>query len=494
MNRQTNENLYRFIRSVLRRAERSASPWNTPPDSVFENAMVEIEAIRQDENKRRRRRSILLLALLVPLVLGAGMVWYMVNLDDKIDTLETRIESIHTAQNDKSDEAGQTSDPGDAGDQDQGIAQAGANDGQNIIRERTGVSNTTENKTTPYFNNNLNEAIPNASKSDVNGIKSTQSEQPGLSTTSAIRQDNMQTQAVDREQFALTSLSSTWPGTEGFATSPDFNLDDNVAGIPVVEKARSRFFVSVSGQANFSRLTMRDIPPGPPELAGYDKFYSGGGAEVMLGYRINARLSGVLGASYSHVRNQSQMTDAMLYDSALETTDPLGNPMYSTDCDLMTPMGTHLATLQFYTSGLNGNDGDMIRNSTDIEQKLSIWTTSLGVRYKLFTRDRFDLEVGGGGSFSYVSRANHVMHTSLFLEDQYVSTTDITTDWLDYQSHNFFSAYGEFVASYRLNSAWALSLTGRASHSLSSLLNTGTGEPRTYLRQFTLGLGIAYTF
>ena len=86
MSHNSKDNLFRFFRSRLKASNKEAD-WNTPPDSVFDNAMGEL--VKTKENKRRR--------ILVPLILAGGFIllsFISFSIYDYINGLNTKVQNL----------------------------------------------------------------------------------------------------------------------------------------------------------------------------------------------------------------------------------------------------------------------------------------------------------------------------------------------------------------------------------------------------------------
>ena len=98
MSKNSKDSLFRFLESKLKGSKDNVGPWNTPPDSVFDNAMTEVNKLKNN-NGRRKLFPFFLLFGFGLLLLVAIMAFYRINsLNTKVQTLEEYVISIQSEQ------------------------------------------------------------------------------------------------------------------------------------------------------------------------------------------------------------------------------------------------------------------------------------------------------------------------------------------------------------------------------------------------------------
>jgi hypothetical protein len=256
-----------------------------------------------------------------------------------------------------------------------------------------------------------------------------------------------------------------------------------------------KFSVGLTMNSNLSTLSMRDVGSGPPALTEYDKFYAGSDIRFFFEMELNSRWSGVVRLSYAHLNNESKLRDQMIYDTKYETIDAFGNPVYLTESTIETPLGIYDASIRFRSSGVIANDGDIISNDARIEQRLGVFNISLGSRYTIVHKPRFEVFFGAGAGISNVISSRNIIHLDLFMQDKHLGDMDMNTDKMDKLSQNYFSIHAELGGKYKIQERLHFLLHTGYMNSISSLRERkGAVEPSTFLKQINLGLGLEYQF
>ena len=486
MSIRRNNNLTRFIRKMLENSD--AQQWNTPPDSVFENALVEVAAINlEQKRKRRRRAAVVLVAALLLLTTGLFLhEFYQMN--QKIENLEVMIAA------DDTDAAAST------------ITE------ETLIKsavEETEAPSAITNDATDSGNNapiGRNESVVasesreenrGAAMSDVHNAHLAEKETPAnelannsISNDGAIGPHDRTRSMVTiepREDFYFPRVSSI-----DEAPTLEESTAPQVPGLvePTLSKSR-RLAIDLSMTSNFSTLVMKG-EGGQAIITEYDKYYCGLGVSAGIEYKFSDRWSAVFRASYSQWNNHSRSQSSLAYNSANETVDQAGNPMYSTSGMIETPLGDHETLLNFYTSSVAPQDGDMITYMTDVDQSINVLSTSIGGRYTPLQIGRSALFVGMGADYTHELNSSNDMRTETYMQDKLLAALEERPQILSKHEVNYFSLYGEMGARIFLGGRTDLTTTLRYTRSLSSLRTAGTNEPKTFLSQISPTVGVNY--
>ena len=198
--------------------------------------------------------------------------------------------------------------------------------------------------------------------------------------------------------------------------------------------------------------------------------------------------------SYTHVTNRSTLFDQHIYNEQNEGVDGVGQPMYSAEVMLESPLGPHMNSMRFYTDGLGLRHGTVMEQMADHEQSIEVWDLSLGIQYSIVKLPKFELLLGGGGGISAVSGMRNHMRSEVYHAGELVTIMSGDYREQDKLNKTFGSVYGSAQARYRVSGNVQVTAGFRYSRSISSLRNAGEGQPRTYLTRLVPSVGVTYEF
>ncbi len=487
MSDQLNNNLIRFIKKMLKSSKPQS--WNTPPDSVFDNALIEIAAQNQGRKRKKTRRAIAV--LIATGFLGAAFIFQLkVNqMNQKIENLEGMI----AADDQENIESGAlpTIEIG---------AAAVTSSGKGQIMTKTldagykaGTDLIIGSKTKGQFSGLEIEtsSVKMAHPAEVFQPIKNQIQLPDNGNAEGVINphiENAPNETADlRQNYHFHMLDSRPALVRGYSPTLTVLPQSGAPGIPGSRKLA----IGVSMGANFSTLVMKG-GGGSSILTEYDKFYSGFSVDGMVEYKLSNRWSAVFTLSYHQLKSQSRSQLNTAYDSANETFDNSGSAMYSAMGNIETPLGDHGTVFQFYTASLTAQDGDIITYMTDIDQSLNVLSASLGGRYTPVQIRNTEMFVGFGADFSNELNSSNTMQTETYMGKQLIGGSVERPDELSKHAFNYFSLYGEVGGRFVVGKRTDLVTTLRYTRSLSSLRTAGTNEPRTFVSQISPSIGINY--
>ena len=160
-----------------------------------------------------------------------------------------------------------------------------------------------------------------------------------------------------------------------------------------------------------------------------------------------------------------------------------------------TPLGITNTKVNFNADLVEAKDGDIIENNTDIVQSLDIINLSLGSRYIFKFNNKIGLFAGSGLGFDYIFKSRNEIQTEVLMESKILTDIEMVLGNMDKLSRHYFSYYAGLGLEYKISYKFGVQLETQFKRSLSSLrISEGNLEPRTFLQQINLGLGINYQF
>ena len=505
MSDRLNNNLIRFIKRMLKSSD--PQPWNTPPDSVFDNALIEIAARNQGLKRKKNRRALAVLITAGILGMAFLLQFEFHQLNRKIENLEgmitsensdnidsetlpaTDISTVEIIPSSQSQLVRQTSDR----EHKTGAEHNAVVEHNTVVEHSTGVEHHTDIENKSQFENlEIEKSGAKTAHPDeiFRPIESQFNVLESSGPEGAINPHNShalnETQEL-RETYRFQRLDTR----SVLMADPDPSLTAMPSPAAPRILGSRKFAVGVSLGADFSTLVMKG-DGGASILTEYDKYYCGFSVDGVAEYKLSNRWSAVFMVSYHKLKSQSRSRLNIAYDSSNETFDNSGNAMYSALGNIETPLGDHGTVFQFYTTSLTAQDGDMITYMTDIDQSLNVLSASLGGRYTPVQLRKIDLFVGFGADFSHELNSSNRMLTEMYMEDKFLGEFEEQPLELSKHAFNYFSLYGEVGARFIVGERTDFVAILRYTRSLSSLRTTGTNEPRTYVSQISPSIGINY--
>ena len=468
MNEKGFNDLSGFLRRIL--AENVPRGWNTPPDSVFDGAMAQIDQAANANRKRNRKRGILLVLLVGAIGLVSLVGFEFLQMHSQIASLESEVNAILQEDSDQLLPAEGTAVMNQS-------SPAKSNERQLIDITTSVISNT----------KNVLDQL-----NDVPG--SVESALPVENKTSSIDGSSQSNDAIVAAGPAHIMVQQELPlqALNGIETPLDLSVED---ALPVVEPlvpevAKRRLSMGLTAGPNWSTLHMSG-GEGKAMITEYDRYYGGFQVELDLAYRFANRWTVTGAVSFDQMNNRSLTQMNTAYDVSNETVDGQGNPMYSTEGIVSTPIGDHSTIFEFYTNG-TGQNGEMLTNMSQVEQRLNLITATLGVKYDLIAKGRTRVYVGSGIRYSHQLSTSHDMRTEMYMQQKLLNVLEEAPQEIDNQSRGFVSFNVNGGVGYLISERVEATVGLMYARSITSLRNTAGGQPSTHISLISPTVGVRY--
>jgi hypothetical protein len=475
-------NLDKFFQSRLNEGE-GASNWNSPPDSVLEGAIAELDK-RDNERKRRRLFWILWLGSLVALT--SVLSWYML----KVSTLEEELADMRNSKEQTVDLI----------EQDNEKLSKNESESESVYEENSsneikslGKENTEENRKlesnirvvreTSSYNKTSNEAVVENEKVEE--------------LISLIKDDKYEEEVTEKD---IITESITIVDPEPEEVVPEIKDVEDTTGENENNpdprpKMNKRFVLALYAGLNGSSFSMSAAQPLPDNLTRYDNRYLG----YQFGLRLDRKLKNErfflrVGAEHMMVKNSSQFDIEETYDEDMETTNNSGVNIYSAEYGFDSPMGRFSEPVEFEIDGKNLNDGDKLNSSMKMNSKFRIWNLYVGGGYNLFTGEKITVNINSGLQMNYISEMRQEMDyrlskNQLMLSDENYLLTDLPT-----MNHSFLSWKLGAGLNYR-KGRMIFGIDGVYQRSLQSIREVEkVSKVKTQMSQFQSNISVGWMF
>lgn len=251
-------------------------------------------------------------------------------------------------------------------------------------------------------------------------------------------------------------------------------------------------YVFLGSQLSSYRMTGPKVTSS--KLKNYDNLYAG----IQVGGGIEKGVSDrwtVFGdLSYQKINNTSYYSEAMTYEKDKEVFGADGQCTYTMDYQVETPMGVQSRSISMDMTNVSINDQELIQNVSDIEHSLDVFSSSLGLRYRVLGNRKWGVNLFSAISGNYIVGIQEDMKTKIYYQTLMLMEKDAVNTSLKSVNRFYASVSGGIDLSYQLSDHFRLGVSGGYDHSLNSLRRTDVSGPKTYVSNVRSSLNLAYHF
>ena len=472
MSAQSHDDINKIFQSKLTDTDSGDGYWNIPPDRVFDDAMIEVAAIGKARRNRRRRIGVLILLLIG--LMSAGWL-----LNNHIDRLNARIIQLETQLAEQEIEI---SNPND----NRVIEE------NNLIENNTGGSiHLTETNSIPK--ENVNSTTNIIQRQQAPALTKIYTEKDLLNVHELMDvQDNAQaltSQIANVSNQDIITIGEIGARSQSILYSsliPEIGLAFSSYPEIMKEDHSGNITLALIPTTYVSWARMDNILPGSYALTKYGDLRSSYGVQLAGNFPIKNSLSITGGLAFSSIRNRSELSDQIEYDVNNQYSNNSGQQMYTSNIEIMTPLGMHENATSFDVSNFSLQDGSVIENRTQLDQSIRIISLQTGLRNSFRISDRLSAFAGVGLSYSIIENYCSDMHMQLYDGADMIDEFDIHTEDGSALNNNFFSLNGELGVNFSIGTNWGINLTGSYNRGLTDLTR---GSSQTYFNSVGIGTG-----
>ena len=515
------KDLDQFFKTRLQKKETSTNGWDVPSDSILENALDQVNL-----SKESKKRKPFWLLLLLPIFIVFG--YFLLQNNNEIDQLNTQIttlltekenESIITSEKDiklleNKKETSPISSPRNNIDQ-ISKTQSDNKEIKVVTKENsksTNINSEILNIKSPNFssnikandygkkNNNINkqaahiEQTINSAKDPVSSSKTSNN----LSFITPIRYYKGSTQSLPSSSSKVILPLADLPFLDIIFLSHESE--------PTVILEDPRILNSGQGQSKklssfftighlYSSLQMTNLPAVDYQLTDYDKFYGGWEIGTGLSYELNAK--NIIGTklTYSIVNNESHFSQNINYLKNQEYTNTDGNIFYDTDLEISSPTGDHIEPLTLDVTSANMQDGESLKNKTNLYQNFNIISLSGYGSHELFNFSDISFSIQAGIGLNLITSTSQKMEVSMMHNDHEMMSKSISnTKRYDLQKFYLNGQLGLQIQK-PISKNWFIGFNSGINRSLTSIRKTtNSADPKTYIGSFQSSINLGFRF
>lgn len=488
-----------------RNLDKEGTDWNLPPEGLFDTALSFAED--QPNEKPQKRNYTLLVSLIIFLIFSLATIGWYISSDlnkevsdikedvellkqesgkelvqksnsissstknsfdqnSKIENKEIRNQQISTVQNSGSAASAISNEVGTLSKTSQQISSTGV-----PPTSLNANSRSASEVTTPQ--NNIQSFAPIT-------VKNSQSFVPFSKKESQVKIQNMQNLFTSVLPFDIKRRSLA--------------VEDKLSEVAEKKVGFNTGFY-IEGGLVFTSLNMHSPTGLSDALTRYDNWYPG--YQISLGAQLDLSDRWQLDKSiqFQSIRNESLYQDEFMYDSENEHVNINGDDIYRSNLVMASPMGAFNRSVDIPLKDMEMEDGDMIQNITEIDQSFNILSAKIGLSYKLFSEEKWQISAQANAALNYIvgfqqnSITRLYAKTDMLVEDNFsTSESEMIKPW--------FSTGGlALQARYYPASNWFIGLRGGFEHSFQSIKKTMTASPEsTHINGIRAGLQLGYRF
>lgn len=470
--------IYNAFREKLEPTKIENELWNLPPDSVFTNAMDEVNS------KKANRRPILipwLIGTFFLVAIGLGFILFSSSEGSENVKPSSAVASLvdQTLVNDKNSPIL-----------------------NNIIKEPSqGLSHSKKEipsaKATPLTasrgsqNQIYNPQTPSKISSALSPITIDSSDE----TNAIDLVEKSETQKKDREVLEHHLLAKI---SLGALPNPEVKAVKINMTPKISETHNSNWSIKILSGITLSNLVMTNIDKNAPfDLYGYEKYnLSGPNISVSLERNLSKKLNVGLSLSFNKIKNKSRLEQSMLYDKVNENSTTAGNVAYDTQVAYETPVGLFSQTLAFSALENQFQNADQLEMQTDFEQIFDLLSIGLYAQYTFLDKEKWSLFSELGLQYNQILRSKSAYNTTLLFKDQvFYEEVSRTAPEMKSLVSNYTSVTFGLGLNYQVNDRMHFVVQSSFDTSLRSIRDSGDiVQPKTYVRSIKIGLGLKHNF
>lgn len=480
MSKMYNDKLFRFLRQKLISKQLPDQEWNTPPDSVFEAAMLDLES-SQNEDKADNPFWILFVPIFMIII---NVYNTQSNTHPRLDSQAKFKTANSIVQEEFPVSVGtkiSTSDP---------ILK----DSKNILDKKR-ILNSELNLT--QVNQNYASAASiiddTQSQNTIHTKKSTQR------LNSVVEKKIIDEHLVSNQKDLFISRESlTAPLIEKilpqYLEKNNYDLQPFMVKISESE-TQSKLSLGILANTNLSTFSMSNIDQNSPQLKNYDNYHSGSSYGLQIDYKINSKIAAVFDFGYTEFSNSSTLSQSFDYDKNKEFLDGNGNPHFANDFPMHSPIGTHFISTQFSVGEIASTQRSSIDQFTNSSQIFKALYTGVGLRYNIYNNSAFEIYTGLGINYTQIISFEESMSSDMYMSNKHVDQLFVINDDRNSIVSSIFSSYLEAGLRYSIFDNAKLHFRVQLLDSFNSLrTKINSTDPSTYLKQYNIGGGMLFDF
>lgn len=497
-----------FFKARLGQDKIMREDWNTPDDALLDGVWASL-----DSKEKKKPFGYYWIGIALFLLIGIVGIKYhfskVASLNDQITSLEAiALEKIHdnkkVEQKDLASEAVTTNEA---------IIERETSEVIKPSPPKKVVSNPTlaSNQTIGLVENERLRNIKSSNDYKVNNNNNSTLEIPTNldQTPSYVSRNETSNQ---REEL----LTSTKSGTSILELVEVINLPvNNLKGLaikdktPIVNTSLEPYTPleikneSVSGKTAiyatvgslFTNYKMVNSDPTSVRLLGYDKVKKGWTVGLGVNHEIKKNTLVSIDLGYKKISNWSQYNDQLVYDKDNEYSNQAGDIMYDDALRISTTMGSFDDRVIMNMAGADMEEGDIMNNTTEINQSLHVISLGLGLEQRLINSNRFRLGVFATVGVNKIVSWSQTLDTKISINPSKEFNFSFVEDDTDKTCSLFYDASIGIRTGFVLNDNWSLNLSGAFNGSLNPINNYNLDtDPQTYIRGFQSNVGLMYSF
>lgn len=447
--------------------------WNSPPDFLFEEA---ISTITNDRQKKKKR----LLFFFSALGLLSAVLLNQLYSAHKLNDLETKINHlVSEKQSDEKTKELKNTIPANT------AKESKEKDSKKEVNKSQTFSSTTNSNSHSKLNS---KEIKNQHHIPVQKVnEETTGTEKNTSFESLLLKRQLNNNLNPLSRINLSSLLSNNNRDELLYSKSLSNIETKSKKF--TRRAKLGFYIL----NNLSTMKMTAPISDQQSLTDYDKYYSGIGIGVEYLIPIVKKISIKNSFTYRRIHNQSIINTTLQYSKANEVIMGSNMAMYDMDNTLETPMGTLVERMQLVVDPTLTSEGDMLHQSTSMDQCLSIINFSTGIDASIVSVEKLDWHAGMQIGINYISNLENTFLSRYEIDGKMMGENNSTLKSISNNNHIFGSVIFNTGFSYSLSNNLELSIGGTYEKSLNSL-RTSSNNSKTFLVNWASQLGLKKSF
>lgn len=515
MDHKPNNKLFEFFKERL--SNPPQEDWNTPSDSIFENAMKELNAqkLSEEESNSNSKKPLLLLLLFLITAVGAYTVFDVSQ--GSVISVDYDASSIDENSNNKSTiveahNATVTTDHTSSNNSGHDNNRFDYQQSNKEVLLRTQLDKTIENSNRTseteikldidYVQSNgvtddlINEIFiaNSALLENMNTINSPLINQTKLDENSNLVTHDLKKELTELEPIRLLPIVV---GDLFFEDVRRFDID----GLPydvVVSKASSfpnKLSLGIVFNNTFTNYKMGSTKSSKfDEVSINNQNSHGNGARVFFKVPVHKGLSFVTGLSYNKVHSTSRHSATTEIESSNFNVDN-GVEYFVEDMIIRTPFGTYECSLQKPIDHQALSTKSNMTNQTIVDQELSFAGIDIGLAYDFKTKNRLNYFVSSGIGINALLKTTTTLTSDIFMDGEWMwNVAPVTFEDANLQNY-FINIQADAGLTYKLNEKFGLSFSTGYIHTLNSKIeHLDELNSKTILDQINLGVGFNVSF
>jgi hypothetical protein len=511
--------LFKFFKSRL--SNPPQEDWNTPSDSIFENAIKELNA-QKFPSKDSKSNSMKPLLLLLVLLIGTYTAYNISQTSDISDEQTVAINSDNTSNNNTTNTNQNSNIQVDQEsvskviDDNSIVASAvehketkkNLEENKEILRSTNGLNNN-EVIDTKINSGIVNDQINRVANSEINRSISentfvinnvisdkNSTDKQALINSNLVIDEVQKSNSSQIQQIEFLPINKDFISFDNSYSLDAHGLDfDPIAVEPVSNFPNKKSFGVVFNNT-FTNSQMRNNRSVEFDDLDIDNQYNHGtGLKLNFKLPIHKGLSFVTGLSYNKIESNSIYEATSDIESDNFLMDALGDEYFVDDMIVYTPFGSHKMPLVKPINHQILSSKSNVTNSTVIEQDISFGSLDIGLAYDFKTSNRLSYFVSSGLGINALLKTTTSLNSTILMDGQQMwVVTDQITEGADFQNY-FINIHADAGLAYRLDNRFSLTFSAGYAQTLNSKVeHIDNLNSKTFLNQINLGVGFNVSF